>query len=186
MHASERPRRPFTVEEVLRMVDAGVLRENEPVELIHGELVVVSPQGPPHSTATTLARDFLSRAYGDGYVVREAKPLIAGASELPEPHLAVVRGSVRDFAVRHPSGSDAVLLLEVAKTSLQIDRGKVDVYARAGVPHYWILDLTSRRLELYTDPDPGGHYRVVRVLSELDSAQLPEVRVSLQVGELLP
>lgn len=184
MHASERPRRRFTVDEVLRMVDAGVLAENEPLELIDGELVVVTPQGPPHSTATTLARDCLMKAYGDGYVVRESKPLIAGGAELPEPDLAVVRGSARDFAERHPTGAEAALVLEVAKTSLPFDRAKVDIYCRAKVAHYWILDLTSRRLEVYTEPD--DRYRVVRVLSEADSVALPELSASLAVRDLLP
>jgi len=186
MEAPHLERRRFNVEDVMKMVDAGILRDDERVELLHGELVVVSPQGPPHSTATSLLVDALRAAYGAGYCVREAKPLIAGDDELPEPDVAVVRGSPRDYADRHPSGDDAVLVVEAARTSHATDREKIGIYARGGVPVYWLLDLKVRHLEVFTDPQPDGRYRTVSVLAEHETVELPVVGGTLRVAALLP
>lgn len=183
--SAERRTRRFTADEVLRMVDAGILAEDEPVELIEGELVVVTPQGPPHASVTTALRDRLVAAYGAGFVVREDKPLIAGESSLPEPDIAVVRGVHRDFGKRHPRGDEALLVIEVARTSLAMDRSKAATYARAGVPIYWLLDLDAGRLEVHTDPRPDGRYGRVRVLAGEDEVALPERELAWRVCELL-
>lgn len=178
--------RRFTVDEVLRMVEVGVLGEDEPLELQDGELIVVSPQGPPHATATTLVRDVLMAAYQGVAHVREAKPLVAGATDLPEPDLAVVAGSVRDYASRHPGGSEAWLVVEVARTSLQADRAKIRTYARAGVPVYWLIDLEARRLEEYAQPSPEGPYALVRVCAGDDMLTLPRTTRTTRLRDLLP
>lgn len=168
------------------MVVAGILADDEPVELLDGELVVVPPQGPPHATATSELHDRLRAVYGDGYAVREAKPIVAGEASLPEPDLAVVRGSHRDFRERHPRGDEAVLVVEVARTSLAIDRSKAETYARASVETYWLLDLNSGRLEVYEQPQADGRYRVVRLLAADDEVELPEAAVRFRVRDLVP
>jgi Uma2 family endonuclease len=178
------PTRPFTVEDVARMVDAGVLGENEPIELLNGELIIVSPQGPQHAYTTTHVLELLSNAYRPAFVVREAKPMVAGSSDLPEPDIAVFRGEPKDFATRHPRSNEAVLVVEVARTSLAVDRSKAAIYARSGVPLYWLLDLTARRLEIHSDPHADGRYGVVRVLAEADTTDAPECSARWTVAEL--
>jgi Uma2 family endonuclease len=182
---TEVARRRFTVAEYETMVRAGIFGEDEHVELIDGDVVMVPPQGPEHSGCTTILDDRLSDAYGDGFVVREAKPLVTDDG-VPEPDHAVVRGASREFVKRHPRADEAVLVVEVAWTSQALDRAKAAVYARAGAPVYWLLDLAARRLEVHTEPQRDGRYRVARVLAETDEVALPEIDVRWRVADLLP
>ncbi|MCB9536958.1 MAG: Uma2 family endonuclease [Myxococcales bacterium] len=185
MHAQTQHRtRRFTVDEVLNMIDAGILGEDEPLELIDGELIYVSPQGPPHASLTNNIRDDLFLAYGAGAHVREAKPIIAGDDSLPEPDVAVFRGHRDDYAGRHPRGDECLLAVEVAHTSHSADRAKAAVYAAAGVPVYWLVDLPARRLEVHGEPRPDGRYALVRVLAGDDRVSLPGLDVTWRVGDL--
>jgi Uma2 family endonuclease len=169
----------------MRMVETGVLGEDEPVELLDGELVVVSPQGPPHAASATRLRDLLLDAYrARGVIVREDKPLAAGPISLPEPDVAVVRGDWDTYAKRHPRGDEAVLVIEVARTSLAVDRAKIAIYAAAGVPVYWIVDYEARRIEIHSDPQ-GRSYGAVRVLSADDAAPLPGTDAVLHARDFL-
>jgi Uma2 family endonuclease len=186
MQPAYRPTRRFTADEVLRMVDAGILAEDEPLELLDGELVVVTPQGPSHAGTTTVLHDRLRAAYGSAFVVREAKPMVAGIDSLPEPDLAVFRADARAFFERHPGGDEAVLIVEVAKTSLLVDLAKAETYARASVATYWLIDLVSRRLEVRTEPHADGRYGVVNVLAAGDVIALPASDEKWKVAELFP
>jgi Uma2 family endonuclease len=178
------PERTFSPREVLRMVEAGILRADEPVELLEGRLVLVSPQGPPHASVVGALAEKLRGAFGPGVAVREEKPLELPDS-LPEPDVAVVRGAQLDYAARHPGGGDALLAVEVAVTSQEIDREKARVYARAGVPVLWLLDVPARRLEVHTDPRPDGRYRLVQVLGDDDEVSPPGTTTRWKVRQLL-
>jgi Uma2 family endonuclease len=117
--------------------------------------------------------------------VRPQLPLALGPSDLPEPDLAVVRGSSHDDAARHPRGRDAVLVIEVSRTSCVRDERKAELFAGAGVPVYWIVDLERGVLRLYEEPAVGG-YRRVRELSFGDAVSLPEREADrLVLGRLL-
>jgi Uma2 family endonuclease len=178
--------RRFTADEVTRMVEAGVLREDEPLELLGGELIVVTPQGPAHADAATALRDLFVEAYrGKGVVVRDDKPLAAGPVDLPEPDLAVVHGRRGSFADRHPRGDEAVLVVELARTSLALDRSKAAVYAAGGVAVYWLVDMQTRRIEVHTEPRADGRYAAVRVLSEDDAAELPGGEATVRARDFL-
>jgi Uma2 family endonuclease len=177
-------RRRFSAAEVLRMVEDGILGEDEPVELLEGDLVVTPPQGPRHSAVVSELDERLRATYRPGYHVRSQCPLGGAADSLPEPDLAVVLGKPRDYLAAHPVGADVVLVIEVARTSQVIDRRKVRVYAKIGVPVYWLLDLATRRLEVRSEPD-GDDYRSTRLLGENESAALPGVEASWTVASLL-
>jgi Uma2 family endonuclease len=178
------PTRRFTVDEVLKMVEVGILREDEPLELIGGELIVVPPQGPEHSVTITSLRDRLVAVYRGEAHVREEKPLRVAEDSLPEPDLAVVRGEVRAFAGAHPRGTDAILIIEAAVSSHRADHDKASVYARSGAPVYWLIDVPARRLEVHTDPRPDGRYRMVQLLSVEDDVALPGTELRWRVGSL--
>lgn len=166
------------------MVEIGVLREDEPVELIEGELIVMPPQGPLHSSRVGAISALLTRAYVDR-AVRSHSPIEAGTDSLPEPDCAVIAGSEERFATRHPRGSELVLAVEVARTSQAVDRGKARVYAAASVPVYWLVDLVSRRVEERTDPSADGDYRVTRLFTERDEIELPGLGRRVRVLDLL-
>jgi hypothetical protein len=185
MAEEERKRRRFTAEEVLRMVEAGILAEDDPLELIDGELLEMSPQGPIHRARTVRIRQILEAAFGAGHHVQDHSPIDAGPHSLPEPDVAVVRGAVEDFEDRHPGGADLALVVELSVTSQAADRGKARVYARAGVPEYWNLDLVGRRLLVYTEPRPDrGEYRLTRVVLEEERVEVGGSAVA--VADLLP
>ncbi|GAB4211658.1 MAG: Uma2 family endonuclease [Roseiflexaceae bacterium] len=121
------------------------------VELIEGQVIVMSPMGSLHATAIALAARALEPAFGPGYFTRWQMPFAIGERSEPEPDLAVIQGDVRDYVDDHPS--IAALLVEVADTSLAYDRDtKGSLYAGAGVADYWIINLAARQLEVYRRP----------------------------------
>jgi Uma2 family endonuclease len=181
----------WTGEEYYRLGDAGLL-DGVRVELVDGALIEMSPINSPHTTCVTLAADLLRALFVPGFVIRTQNPLALGAGGYPEPDIAVVRGVPRDFAAEHPR--NAVLVVEVADTSLRYDRiTKAALYASAGIPEYWIVNLNNRTLEVYRlqteefQPDPGSRYAEPIALGaegEIAPVARPEARV--RVAELLP
>lgn len=168
------------------MVEAGILGENEPLELIEGELVEVTPQGPPHAGLVARLVGQLSALYGQSLSLRPALPLECGANSLPEPDLALIQGPAAEFMRRHPRGDEAVLVIEIARTSHALDRLKAGIYARAAVPVYWLVDIPARRIEVHEEPQPDGRYRSVRVLAGSDTVTPPGTSAAWTVDELLP
>lgn len=145
----------LTVDDLDRMVEAGIFAEDDRVELLEGILVEMSPEGPPHAAVIArLTRHFVLAVEGQGLGVRTQHPLRAESRSQPEPDLAVTPDA---FSWRgHPTS--AVLVIEVAQTSLAVDRGrKAVIYARAGVLEYWIVDLAAMCVEVRREPGPDGY-----------------------------
>jgi Uma2 family endonuclease len=154
-----RARRNFTRVEYEKMVDAGIIGEDEHVELVDGAIVEMSPEGPLHACAIDVCAEVLRRAFGAGFTVRVQHPLIIEPDGEPEPDLAIVAGGPREHVGQHPR--TAALVVEVAESSLESDRrDKGVLYARAALPEYWIVNLVDRRLEVHRDPGPSGYGRV--------------------------
>jgi Uma2 family endonuclease len=134
------------------MIRLGILGEDDAVELLEGWLVPKMPKRPAHRAATCLTRDALQGVVPSGWYVDTQEPITTTDSE-PEPDVAVVRGDTRQYLGRHPGPDDLALVVEVADTSLDIDRDtKGPLYARAGILTYWIVNLQDRQVEVYTDP----------------------------------
>jgi Uma2 family endonuclease len=145
--------RRWTRQEYDRLVASGFFHPEERLELIAGELVRMTPQGSAHATAVRLVEDALRTAFGRGFDVRVQMPLALDPDSEPEPDLAVVIGTPRDYRDSHPH--TAVLIVEVADTTLPYDRErKARLYAAAGIPEYWVLNLIDRCLEVHRDPAP--------------------------------
>ena len=159
--------RRWTRTEYERLVDQGVFREDERLELLDGLLVVREPQGSRHSAAVAALCEILARAFGAGYHVRPQLPVALDDMSEPEPDVVVVRGGPWDYVTSHPSAP--VLVVEIAETSLAVDRAhKGGLYARAGIADYWIVNLPDGVLEIYREPAPsttarsGAEYRAVQ------------------------
>jgi Uma2 family endonuclease len=179
-----RSRTRFTDADVMRMLDAGVLDDRR-VELIDGDLIEMNPQGPVHANLTTWIRELLLETYGrDGFHVRDHSPVDISPFDQPEPDLALVRGRHRKGSA-HPNGADLVLVFELAQSSVSRDRAKAAVYAKGGVPEYWIVDCERARLEVRRAPS-GGDYGVVETLGPPDRIAWPERGDDVAVAELLP
>jgi len=147
--------RRFTRAEYERLIDLGVFQPGEDIELIGGELMVAEPQGVPHYTAIRKTAKALEAAFGPGWEVRTEGPIGLDDESEPEPDVAVVPGAPDDYARAHPSRP--ALTVEVAESSLALDRQrKGSLYARAGLPDYWVLNLVDRVLEVYREPAPDS------------------------------
>jgi Uma2 family endonuclease len=145
--------RRLTVREYHRMIDAGILDEDEHVELLGGVLVAMSPHGPRHARALRTLNRLLVKSLSAEYEVLPQLPLTLDDGSEPEPDLAVVRAADAADATRHPT--TAVLVIEVASSSLDIDRAKAAIYAGAGVAEYWIVNIDEELIEVYRDPAPA-------------------------------
>jgi Uma2 family endonuclease len=182
---TELPRRRFTVEDVYRMTEDGILNEDEAVELLDGELVLVSPQDPSHAAHLAELHQRLADAYGRDSHIRDQLPLDAKPHSLPEPDLAVVKGQPRDYRDRHPTGRDVRLVIEVARSSQAIDRKKASIYASAQAPVYWLIDLALQRLEVFSEPSNQGSYLQQRVLIAGQDVDLPGLDLRWPVSDLV-
>jgi len=142
----------ITVEQYHEMIQAGILGPDDPIELLEGWLVRKIAKDPPHVTANELLRDELSQMLPRGWSVRMQNPVTLPDSE-PEPDLAVVRGTHRDYLGSHPMPDDIALVVEVAESSLQRDKGlKKTIYARAGAEQYWVFNLPDSTIEVFSVP----------------------------------
>ncbi len=168
-----------------RAVDAGAFRPGARLELIEGKLHAMTPQGTAHTTGLHLVANYLREAFGPGHVIRIQNPLAIGDYSEPEPDIAVVAGNVRDYRHVHPTA--ALLVVEVAQTSLADDRiVKQALYASCGIPEYWILAIPEDRLEVYREPE-GDRYRYVKHLVAGDQvAPLARPDALVAVEDLLP
>lgn len=176
-----------SAERYFALVREGVLAEADRVELLEGVIVSMAPSNPPHATAVGLVHDALRAALGEAACLRVQSPLAAGPWSAPEPDVAWVEGSHRDYSHRHPE--TARLVVEVADWSLHQDRlTKAPIYARAGVDEYWIVNLAARNIEVRRDPDPArGRFRVLRIASEDERiAPALEPAKSIAVRDVLP
>jgi len=141
----------WTRAEYDRMVEAGVFQPEARLELVEGEIVNMTPQGSFHSTITQLLNDALREVFGKGHTVRVQMPLAIDDRSEPEPDIAVVKGVPLDYLDAHPD--TALLVVEVADTTLGFDRNrKKRIYAKNGIPEYWLVDVKAGRLEVYRDP----------------------------------
>lgn len=172
--------RPLRGEEYERMVAAGFFRD-ERVELIRGVVIEMSPQNAPHAyVIQVLNRLLLPRLLGRADV-RVQLPFVAGADSVPEPDLAVV--ALENYRAAHPS--QALLIIEVADSSLKFDRqDKAELYARVGVPEYWVVNLADRIIERHSEPTSGAYARVTPFRSGETIVSLAFGDVGVRVSDL--
>lgn len=178
--------RRFTVDEYHRMVAAGILGEDDRVELLDGRILEMTPIGPAHAGCVKRLNRALARALGDAVTISVQDPVVLGEYAEPQADIAVLRPRTDGYGHRHPQPADVLLLVEVADTSLDRDRReKIPAYARAGIAETWLVDLAGQQVEVYRDPSPDGYRDVRRVTRDgtLTAAQVPGVRIA--AGEVL-
>lgn len=176
----------MSVERYLGLVEAGVLGPDDRVELLEGVIVAMAPQNPPHAAGVARVYEAVRDAVGRRAHVRSQLSLVLRGS-VPEPDLALVPGSVADYERTHPI--TALLVVEVADSSLKQDRlSKAAIYAAAGIPEYWIVNLRDEVVEVMRDPDPAqARYRAVRSAARDDRLELVALPgATLDASALLP
>jgi Uma2 family endonuclease len=154
------PRRLLTVDEYHRMGEAGILTDDDRVELIEGELVAMAPVGSEHVATTNALTRLLVLAIGDRGIVSVQNPVRLTQRSEPQPDFAILRPR-DDYRTALPGPADTILAIEVASTSLEYDRGvKLALYARSGIPEVWIVSLAAEQVEVYRSP-VGDNYTLV-------------------------
>jgi Uma2 family endonuclease len=184
--------RRWTRREYGRLIDCGVLDEDDPVELLDGLLLVKEPQHSPHRTAVLLVATAVQQAFGAGWFVQIQSPIALDARSEPEPDVCVIQGAPRDYVAAHPSRP--ALVVEVAASGLRVARvRKAAAYARAGIADYWIVNLLERVLEVHREPARPGParrhwgYAALEVLgAEATVAPLAAPSSRIRVADLLP
>jgi Uma2 family endonuclease len=188
--AASGPRRfRFTREEYHKLGDLGFFRGKR-VELIRGEIIEMCPMNEPHAQSILLALDALRAAFGAGFTCRPQLPLDFGDTE-PQPDVAVVRGGPRDNT---DTPTTALLVVEVADTTLLDDTtAQAELYATAGIPEYWVIDLKGKQLHVFRDPVPlpaglgAIAYRSHQTLGSTDTVSpLAAPAATVPVADLLP
>jgi Uma2 family endonuclease len=158
-------RHRLSVADYHRLADAGILGEDDRVELLEGQLIAMSPVGTRHALAIDALTDLLSHALIPPARLRVHNPVVLDHGSEPQPDIAVVRRPWRGYPGEHPGAEDTLLLVEVADSSLAFDQGaKRTLYARAGIREFWIVDLTTDVVHVHRGPI-GDSYTVIERLA---------------------
>jgi Uma2 family endonuclease len=142
----------FSVARYQKMIEVGILTPDDKVELLENYVVLKMPRNPPHDGTIQIDTEALAPLIPAGWRLRVQLTVVVPDSQ-PEPDFAIVRGDARTYLTRHPGPADVGLLIEVADSSLLRDqRDKARIYARANIPHYWIVNLVDHQVEVYAQP----------------------------------
>jgi Uma2 family endonuclease len=175
----------FSREAYHRMFDTGVLDPEKRYELIDGQIIVTPPIGPGSSDFISRLNDFFVRHLPDEFQCRIQLPIVVDDHSEPEPDLAIVRRLEAGYVEEYPAPPDVVLLIEVSHSSLSRDSGqKMELYARSGIPEYWIVDVEHRQLIVHRQPGPRGYEDVQRIKSRVNVAPLAAPSCQLDLGWL--
>ena len=173
------PRRLLTVDEYHRMGEAGILTDDDRVELIEGELVAMAPIGSEHIASTNALNRLLVLAVGDRGIVSVGNPVRLNRYSEPQPDFAVLKPR-DDYRKTLPRPEDTMLAVEVSNTSLEFDRKvKLALYARGGIPEVWIVNLAAEEVEVHRSPAADNYTSVTRAgrSDDLTIEALPGVRI---------
>lgn len=179
-------KRWFSVDEYYRMAQAGILTEDDQVELIEGEVIEMSPIGSRHAACVKRLTAVLYGLVGRKLIVSVQDPIFLDEFNEPQPDVALVRWREDFYAASHPTAADVLVVVEVADTSVEYDRKKkLPLYARAGIPEVWLANLPEDRFEIHTQPR-GDEYQSVSIVrrGEVIGSQA-FAGLSVNVGDVL-
>jgi len=171
----------WTLDEYHRMIAAGLL-DHRQVELLKGEIVEMAPEGEPHAYFSSEAGDYLAQLLGVRAMVRQAKPITLPNQSEPEPDIAVVQRLGREYLEHHPYPKNIFWLIEYADSSLDKDlQTKSQVYAEVGIPEYWVINLRSRELIMFREPQAGEYGACTHCITgSLTPLAFPDVSIDVK------
>ena len=176
------PRLRFTIEQYHKMSEAGILDDQVRTELLRGEIVTMTSKGTPHEVCLTRLVKLLIPLIGDRAIVRVQSPILLPPDSEPEPDFSIVKLKDDEYISSHPLADDVLLLVEVADSSLHVDRGlKLGIYAESGIQNYWIFNVQDQELETYSVPilidaaEISAGYRTHAICRKNDTIAIPEL-----------
>lgn len=173
----------WSIADYHQMIEAGILTINDPVELLEGRIIRMSPQRPFHASCVQRSGNYFYEVLRDRAYIRVQLPVTLGNDSEPEPDIAVVGFDADEYAHRHPGAKDTYLLIEVADTTLGSDRKqKSRIYAKNSILEYWILDLQKRQVFVFRRPENNVYQDEFLLKSEQSIALLafPDLEISLE------
>ena len=175
-------KRYFNVSEYYRMAEAGILTEDDCVELIEGEIIKMSPIGSSHAACVKGLNQLLQRLMGQAALVSVQDPIRLDDFSEPQPDVALLRPRADRYVQAHPSPAEVLLVIEVSDTTAQFDRKvKVPLYARSAIPEVWLIDLQQETIEIYAQP-AGGAYQTQKQVGrgeQLTAETLPNLTLDV-------
>ena len=178
-------RRLFTVEEYHQMAEAGILHEDDRTELIHGEIIYMSPIGNYHAAIVSRINMLLAPRLASETIISVQNPVKIGDHSEPEPDIMVLPFRDDYYAASGVTPQDVLLLIEVSDSTLRYDRNtKLPLYAASGIPEVWIVDVNKQQLEVYRQPDED-RYQSMKTLTRDDTVTATQLPLSVQVKELI-
>lgn len=181
--AQQLPKYPLSVHHFHKMIDLEILYEDEPIELIEGELITMAPIGPAHSAKVRRLNRVLSNAVKDFAIVDVQNPVTLGEYSEPQPDLTLLRMSEDYYETENPKAEDVLLLIEIADSSLRSDKHlKIPLYARHGIVEIWLFDVNKKRTEVYLQPSEDGYRQILYpdFNASLSPCMLPEIAIPLK------
>jgi Uma2 family endonuclease len=179
-------RRQFTVDDFYRMLEVGIFTEDDRVELIDGEIIEMSPIGSRHAACVMRLTTLFAEQLGRTAFVNVQNPLRLHRKAEPLPDVVVLKPRADFYAQSHPGPGDVLLVVEVADATLAYDRRvKVPLYARAGIPEVWIVNLVKGIVEGYSRPDGNNYVEVKKVGRGQDLSPLQLPKLTLRADDIL-
>jgi Uma2 family endonuclease len=178
-------RRLLTVAEYQKMGEVGILTQDDRVELINGEIIKMSPFKSTHTSHVKRLNALLSRLVAGEMTISVQDPITIDPYSEPEPDIALLKPSKDFYAKRHPEPKDVYLVIEVADSTLEKDQTvKLELYAKAGIKEYWIVNLIEKQIEVYKNPK-AGNYKQREIIHKGYNITLPKVNVVIRVNDIL-
>ncbi len=175
----------WTVDDYHLMVEYGILSEDSRVELLNGQIVEMSPIGTFHASCVKCINKIIQSLVPDELIIGIQDPIILNDFSEPEPDLTILRPRANFYADAHPRTEDILLLIEVADSSIRVDKEtKIPLYARSGISECWLLNTTTKTLEQYRMPG-SDNYQYKKLFSEIDTITLLD-QYPILVGEMFP
>jgi Uma2 family endonuclease len=179
-------RRKFTVKQYHKMVEAGILKEDERVELIRGEIIEINSISSRHAACVSRLNQFFLFRLSKSVIVSCQNPVELNDNSEPQPDISLLRRKADFYESGHPKSQDILLVVEVADTTVESDRQiKIPLYAENGIVEVWLVDINQQCIEVYREPSPNGYQNIQRFMrgQNLSILAFPEIIIS--VNEVL-
>lgn len=170
----------WTVHDYHRMIEAGILDDRQ-VELLHGEIIEMSPEGTPHANRSTKAAKYLVHLLGNRAEIREGKPITLGNQSEPQPDIAIVQPLDEEYQEHHPYAENIFWLIEVSDSTLASDlQVKSRTYAWANIQEYWVMNLRDRKLVVFRNPGEAGYgWQIELTEGEIQPIAFPDITIAV-------
>ncbi|MEQ8470585.1 MAG: Uma2 family endonuclease [Marinoscillum sp.] len=178
-------KRLLNADEYQLMSEAGILKPSDKVELINGEIIKMSPIGSRHAAVVDRINRLLHNLTDEQSIVRVQAPIVAGDMSQPEPDISILKSRDDFYATQHPRGADIYLVIEVTDTTYDFDESvKSRIYAEAGIPEFWLVDLRNDLMEIKSQPE-NGIYKQTQLLVAGDAYQFQLLGFQITINDLI-